>query len=187
MSNNFQSKQFYYRLFGDYAIFTDPVTKGGGEKFTYQIPTYQALKGITEQIYWKSTIIVYIDSIKVVNRIQTETKGVRTLLNNGKNDLNYYTYLRDVEYLVKFHFEWNYKHPELAYDRNEKKHEQIILRSLTKGGRRDIFLGTRECVGYVERIDSNEFNITKTHYYGEKISFGIMFHSFTYPVKILLI
>lgn len=40
--------QIEYKVYGRYALFTDPLTKTGGEKFTYQIPTYQALKGITE-------------------------------------------------------------------------------------------------------------------------------------------
>jgi CRISPR-associated protein Cas5d len=177
----FKSKPFYYRLYGDYALFTDPVTKGGGEKYTYQVPTYQALKGITEQLYWKPTLVYYIDSVKVIKKIQTETKGIRTPLKNGGNDLNYYTYLRDVEYLVQFHFEWNKNRPDLIDDRNEKKHEQIILRSIEKGGRRDLFLGTRECVAFAERIREEEFLSASTQYDGRKISFGIMFHSFTYP------
>ena len=126
--DNFKSKYFYYRLYGDYALFTDPVTKGGGEKYSYQVPTYQALKGITEQIYWKPTLYYCIDSVKVVKRIQTETKGVRIRVGNGNSDLNYYTYLRDVEYLVQFHFEWNKNRPELKEDWNEKKHEQSYKR-----------------------------------------------------------
>ena len=181
MTEKFMSNHFYYRLYGEYALFTDPVTKGGGEKFTYQIPTYQALKGITEQVYWKPSLHIYIDSVKVMNKIQTETKGMRTPLKNGKNDLNYYTYLRDVEYLVEFHFEWNENRPELSADWNEIKHEQIILRSLSKGGRRDIFLGTRECIGYIERLREEQFKAAPTYYDGKKLSFGIMFHSFTYP------
>jgi CRISPR-associated protein Cas5d len=181
MEECFQSNPFFYRLYGDYALFTDPVTKGGGEKYSYQIPTYQALKGITEQIYWKPTLIYFIDSVKIINRIQTETKGIRTPLKNGDNDLNYYTYLRDVEYFVKFHFEWNKNRHELEKDRNEIKHEQIILRSMSKGGRRDIFLGTRECLGYVERIRREEFETAASYYQGKKLSFGIMFHSFLYP------
>lgn len=181
MKERFKSDYFYYRLYGDYALFTDPVTKGGGEKFTYQIPTYQALKGITEQIYWKPSLLYYIDSVKVVKKIQTETKGIRTPLKNGGNDLNYYTYLRDVEYLVQFHFEWNDNRLDLREDWNEIKHEQILLRSMSKGGRRDIFLGTRECIGFIERIRKEQFEEAPTYYDGKKISFGIMFHSFTYP------
>lgn len=45
--------QIEFVVYGKYGLFTDPVTKIGGEKFTYQIPTYQALKGIVESIYWK--------------------------------------------------------------------------------------------------------------------------------------
>lgn len=181
MGEKFQSDPFYYRLFGDYALFTDPVTKGGGEKFTYQIPTHQALKGITEQIYWKPTIQYYIDSIKVMRPIKTETKGILAPLKKGGQDLNYYTYLKDVEYLIKLHFEWNKVRPELEYDRNEKKHEQIFLRCLKRGGRRDIFLGTRECIGYVEQINKSEFEDAITPFKERQISFGIMFHSFVYP------
>lgn len=181
MSGKFRSSSYYYRLFGDYALFTDPVTKGGGEKFTYQIPTYQALKGITEQIYWKPTIQYYVDAVKVLKPIQTETKGVLAPLKNGKKDLNYYTYLKDVEYLVKVHFEWNEFRHELDFDRNDKKHKEILLRSLGRGGRRDIFLGTRECIGYVERINKAEFDNAITPFEGKQISFGIMFHSFVYP------
>lgn len=181
MEERFKSKPFYYRLYGDYALFTDPISKGGGEKYTYQVPSYQALKGITEQIYWKPSLIHFIDSVKVMNKIQTETKGIRAPLKNGKNDLNYYTYLKNVEYLVQFHFEWNQNRPELSEDWNETKHEQIILRSMAKGGRRDIFLGTRECVGFVERLREDQFEGAQSHYEGERISFGIMFHSFLYP------
>lgn len=35
-----------FKVYGKYALFTDPLTKIGGEKCSYQIPTYQALKGI---------------------------------------------------------------------------------------------------------------------------------------------
>ena len=51
----FQSNPFYMKISGDYALFTDPMSKGSGEKFTYQVPTVQALKGIIEAVYWKPT------------------------------------------------------------------------------------------------------------------------------------
>lgn len=177
----FKSNPFYMRIFGEYALFTDPMTKGGGEKFTYQVPTYQAIKGIVEACYWKPSLYYIIDSVKIINQIKTETKGILSPMKNGGKDLNYYTYLRDVEYLVKFHFRWNENRLNLSYDRNEKKHEQIILRSMKRGGRRDIFLGTRECIGHIERIKEEEFHNSKSFYENESISLGIMFHSFTYP------
>ena len=36
-----------FEVFGDYALFSDPVMRVGGEKASYQIPTYEALKGIS--------------------------------------------------------------------------------------------------------------------------------------------
>lgn len=177
----FKSDSFYIRIFGDYALFTDPMTKGGGEKFSYQVPTYQAIKGIVEAAYWKPTLYYVVDSVKIINPIKTETKGMLYPMKNGKKDLNYHTYLKDVEYLVKYHFKWNDNRMNLDYDRNEKKHEQILLRSISRGGRRDIFLGTRECIGHIERIRKKDFEYAKSYYDGESLSLGIMFHSFTYP------
>ena len=40
-----------FEVTGDYGLFADPVTRVGGEKFTYQIPTYAALKGILQSAY----------------------------------------------------------------------------------------------------------------------------------------
>ena len=37
-----------FEVHGKYALFSEPVTRIGGEKFSYQVPTYQALKGILE-------------------------------------------------------------------------------------------------------------------------------------------
>ena len=39
-----------YEVSGRYALFSEAATRVGGEKFSYQVPTYQALKGITESI-----------------------------------------------------------------------------------------------------------------------------------------
>ena len=54
-------------------------------------------------------------------------------------------------------------------------------RSLLKGGRRDIFLGTRECVGHVEAINEEAYLAAKSYYENQNLSFGIMFHSFSFP------
>ena len=90
-----------YKVYGKYALFTDPLTKTGGEKLSYQVPTYQALKGITESIYWKPTFTWVIDECRVMHPIRTESKGMRPIKYQGGNDLASYTYLKDVEYRVK--------------------------------------------------------------------------------------
>nr|4F3M_A Chain A, BH0337 protein [Halalkalibacterium halodurans C-125]4F3M_B Chain B, BH0337 protein [Halalkalibacterium halodurans C-125] len=168
-----------FELFGDYALFTDPLTKIGGEKLSYSVPTYQALKGIAESIYWKPTIVFVIDELRVMKPIQMESKGVRPIEYGGGNTLAHYTYLKDVHYQVKAHFEFNLHRPDLAFDRNEGKHYSILQRSLKAGGRRDIFLGARECQGYVAPC---EFGSGDGFYDGQgKYHLGTMVHGFNYP------
>lgn len=163
---------------GRYALFTDPLTKIGGEKFTYQVPTYQALKGIIESIYWKPTIQWYIDEVRIMNQIRTQSIGIRAPhYKDTKNDLSIYTYLKDVEYQVRAHFEWNENRPDLANDRNENKHWLIAKRMIEKGGRRDVFLGTRECQAEVEPC---VFGESSSDYDNVDLSFGMMVHGITY-------
>ena len=129
-----------YLLYGRYALFTDPSTRVGGEKSTLSVPTYQALKGITESIYWKPTITWIIDRVRILNPIVTESKHIRPInFTDSGNTLS-----------VEAHFIFNECRPEYENDRNEDKHFKIAERMIERGGRRDIFLGTRECQGYVE-------------------------------------
>lgn len=179
MSKPKHPNQVEFQVTGDYALFSDPITRVGGEKCTYQVPTYEALKGILSSVYWKPTIIWYVDAVRIMEPIQTEVKGVRPIKYHGGNDLAYYTYLKQVRYRVQAHFEWNDNRPELAADRNENKHHNIAKRMIEKGGRRDIFLGTRECQGYVEPCD---FDSEPGHYGAiPELSFGLMYHGLTYP------
>ncbi|MEK3850743.1 type I-C CRISPR-associated protein Cas5 [Paenibacillus peoriae] len=171
--------QIEFEVSGRYALFTDPLTKLGGEKFSYQVPSYESLKGIAESIYWKPTLIWYIDEVRVMNVIQTESKGIRPIEYSGGNTLAYYTYLKDVRYQVRAYFEFNLHREDLIYDRNEHKHHNIAKRAVKAGGRRDIFLGTRECQGYVEPCVFGE----GAGDYDEvpEIDFGTMVHGISYP------
>ena len=134
-----------FQVTGDYALFSDPILRLGGEKCTYQVPTYEALKGILSSVYWKPTLIWYIDAVRVMNPIQTEVNENRA---------------------------------ELAGDRNENKHHEIAKRMIQKGGRRDIFLGTRECQGYVEPCVFDEGSSPYDEI--QELSFGLMYHGITY-------
>lgn len=184
-------------------MFTDPLTRVGGEKCSYHLPTYEALKGIAKSIYWKPTFVWHIDQVRVMRRIRTQTKGVKPINFGGifpskrnprkkeepPNTLAIYTYLTGdaspetheprIEYQIRAHFEWNKHRPELERDRNDGKHFEIAKRSLERGGRQDIFLGTRECQGYVEPC---EFGSGEGEYdHDGELLYGFMFHSFDYP------
>ncbi len=168
-----------FEVAGEYGLFSDPATRAGGEKFSYQVPTYEALKGILQSIYWKPTIVWIIDKVRVMNPIQTETKGVRPIKYVGTgNELSYYTYLKDCRYRVRAHFIWNENRPELAGDRDEHKHHSIAKRMIERGGKRDIFLGCRECQGYVL---PRGFDEGAGFYDGVPcLDFGMMYHGITY-------
>ncbi len=171
-----------FKVTGNYALFTDPLTKIGGEKCSYQIPTYEALKGILSSVYWKPTLVWIIDRARVIKPIRTQTRSAKPVDFSGGNSLSIYTYLFDVEYRVQAHFEWNLHREDMADDRNENKHYFIARRMIERGGRRDVFLGTRECQGYVELCRLAEGPGFYDNY-GE-LGFDLMFHGFDYPDEI---
>ncbi|MCW2311083.1 type I-C CRISPR-associated protein Cas5c [Rhodoferax antarcticus] len=168
-----------FKVHARHALFTDPLSKIGGEKCSYHVPTYEALKGIAKSIYWKPTFIWVIDEVRVMKRIRTQTKGTKPLDFGGGNTLAIYTFLADVEYQVCAHFEWNMHRPELEDDRIEGKHLTIARRMLERGGRQDVFLGTRDCQGYVEPCVYGE-EVGAYDSNGE-LAFGLTFHGFDYP------
>ena len=98
MSHSTPKNSISFSVWGRYALFTDPLTRVGGEKCSYHVPTYEALKGVAESIYWKPTFIWYIDRFRVMKAIRTEAKNVKPLEYGGGNTLATYTYLADVEY-----------------------------------------------------------------------------------------
>lgn len=163
---------------GRYALFSDVLTRVGGEKFSYSVPTYEAIKGVLHSIYWKPTITWYIDAVRIMKPIRTVRKGIRPIKYDGGNDLAYYNYLEDVCYQVRAHFEWNLNRPELENDRNEHKHHNIARRMIERGGRRDIFLGTRECQGYVEPC---AFGEGEGAYDRVDMDLAFMYYAMIYP------
>lgn len=193
-----ESKPFEFRVWGRYALFTDPLTRVGGEKCSYHLPTYEALKGICKSIYWKPTLIWFVDEVRLMRRIRTQTRGMKPLEYTGGNTLAIYTYLTGdarsntplhlindltegpgVEYQVRAHFEWNLHQTALAADRVEAKHAAIAQRSLERGGRQDVSLGTRECQGYVAPC---VFGKGAGDYDEDgELDYALMFHSFNYP------
>ena len=111
--------------------------------------------------------------------IRTQTKGTKPLEFGGGNTLAIYTFLSCVEYQVRAHFEWNERRLELEKDRIEGKHHAIAQRMLELGGRQDIFLGARDCQGYVEPCAYG----SETGHYDDagELAYGLMFHGFDYP------
>lgn len=180
-----KSKTFEIGITGSRAMFCNPLFKTSGEKFSYPVPTYGALKGLVEAVYWKPTLIIEIESLRVMNEIRY-LPCMYTITNHNASpsketgekpkDLYTYTYLNDVHYQVRFHYRWNPHQKNLGGDRVFGKHDTIMEKSIRQGGRYTPFLGASECPALVfpETFGSG------AGFYDDscKMDFGIMFHSY---------
>ena len=169
-----------FEVSGRHALFADPLISAGGEKTTYSVPTYEALKGICKSVYWKPTFDWVVDRVRVLNPVQTETSGTKLLnLSTGVSDRAFFTYLCDVKYQIEAHIEWDESHPGYINDRDFKKHYDIAAKSVIHGGRLPVFLGKSECCGVVKPC---VFGEGEGYYVNSgTINFGIMYHGITYP------
>lgn len=178
MENNFK-----IIVTGDYACFTPPEAKI--ERYSYDVPTPSAMKGLIKAVYWKPAIDYIIDKIVVFNPI----KDTEIRLNEVKNKVNFtamkdemlgkrgkdpciYTstnrtqranrILKDVKYGIEFHI-------VLRGVRNKKpdeclnKHIAILNRRLNKGQHHAMpFLGMANFpVNDIYPVD--EFNYSNIH------------------------
>ncbi len=170
-------------VWGKYGLFSEPITRAGGEKNSYPVPTYEAAKGILKSVYWKPTFIWVIEKIRVMNQIRTFPRSANPSdWNSPVNQLSVYSCLIEPCYQIRAHIEWNFLRDDLAPDRSFSKHLEIARRWIGRGGRRDIFLGTRDCQGYAEPC---VFGEGEGFYDGSGTKdLGIMFHGFDYPSEV---
>ena len=104
-----------FKVWGRYALFTDPLTRIGGEKY---LLSGSDLRGAERHLEFG-----VLEADHRVGHRQSagdETHphtGPRaqslSSINGGSNDLSIYTYLADVEYQVQAHFDWNENRPDL--------------------------------------------------------------------------
>lgn len=172
--------EFEFQVSGRYAMYTTPQSKCSGDKSSYPVPTYEALKGLVKKIYWKPTFEVEIIKVRIMNPIRFESMGMRIpKMDKDSQDKSYYTYLKDPKYQVRARIVWNEAHPELDEDRNMSKHMAMMKRAIQNGGRMNPFLGVSECPAWVEPC---KFGSGEGAYDNEDIlPLGMMFHSFIYP------
>lgn len=162
-----------YEVRGRYALFTDPMTKTGGDLHSYPVPTYSAVTGLTESIYWKPSIKWKPLRIRILNPIQYQSRSkLLPVFKTGGKDLAYYSYLSDVCYQIEVELAWG--SDRYALDRNVAKHHESMLRWLRRGGKLPVYLGTTECFAYVRPCT---FGAGSGYYDSVDMDFGIMVHS----------
>lgn len=161
------------KVWGDYALFTRPETKG--ERCSYEVPTPSAARGILEAIHWKPAIRWIVTKIHVLNPVRFDSvrrnevseKGpcVRTMrqavfsgapLALGVEDARQQRaslILRDVAYVLEARFELTGK---AGPEDNEGKHLNIFNRRAAMG---QCFhrpcLGCREFPAFFEPVSGD--------------------------------
>ena len=138
------------RVWGDFALFTRPEIKV--ERYSYDVMTPSAARGILEAIYWHPGMKWIIDKIYVnkpvrftsVRRNEVKSKisasNVLKAYNGGDKPLYLCSkqeivqrasaILTDVEYVIEAHFEMTQKANESD---NPGKFKDIIMRRLRRG------------------------------------------------------
>lgn len=144
------SKGVRVKVWGDYALFSRPELRV--ERYSYDVMTPSAARGMLEAIYWHPGMRWVIDKIYVrkpiqftsVRRNEVKSKisnnNVLSIYNGAKKELYLNTkaeivqrasmILKDVEYCIEAHFEMT----ENANDTdNPGKFKDIIMRRLKRG------------------------------------------------------
>lgn len=143
-----------FEVYGDLALFTDPSMGNQDTKVTYPVPTYGALVGVCESIYWQPTFYWVIDEVRIMAPIATwnmTTSGQDP--RTGKHKLFENNFLYKPRYQVRAHFEWDSSRVDLTKDRISGKHYSILKRYLSKGGKLPAYLGASECCIYVNECE----------------------------------
>lgn len=182
-------------VWGERACFTRPELKT--ERFSYDVITPSAARGILEAIHWKPAIRWCVDRIHVLKPIRFESirrnevagkipkNSVSKAMQNGRtDDLRYFvdqhrqqrasTVLRDVGYVIEAHFEFTSR----ADDSDTPgKHLDIFNRRARQG---QCFhmpcLGTREFPAAFELIESDEAMPGVDQSLAGERDFGFMVH-----------
>jgi len=166
---------FRVEIRGDYACFSRPELKV--ERVSYEVITPSAARGILEAVFWKPAIKYVIDQITIcapirfenIRRNELSSKiPYSTVVNAEKKLLSGDLYLnapqdrtqrasmvlRDVWYVVEFHFEMTGK---AGVDDNEGKFSAMLQRRLEKGQSYHMpYLGVREFPALVRLVDDGD-------------------------------
>lgn len=170
-----------FEVTSNLALFTNPHVSTNNNKVTYPVPTYGALVGVCESIYWNPTLLWVIDEARIMEQIRTRSISYCSSNRNGGQNMRTNIYIMEPRYQVRAHFEWDLRRPDLKQDRVSGKHYSMAKRYLSKGGKRPIYLGKNDDVAFAEECVFGEGE----GYYDKSgtLPFGIMYHSMEYIGK----
>ena len=160
-------------VLGDYACFSRPELKT--ERYSYDVPTPSAARGMLESVYWHPGLIWIVDKIYVMNPIrftnlrrnelkskilasailsEANGKSVSYIDRNADIQQRATTMLRDVHYVIEAHFAMTENANESD---NPGKFQDIIKRRLHRGQAYSTpYFGTRECTAHFRLWEGGE-------------------------------
>ena len=180
-------------VWGSYALFSRPELKV--ERYSYDVPTPSASRGIVESIYFHPGLKWHIDRIYVLspirfvsvrrNEVASKISGrnVRQAAQGGGQPLYLATpqeivqraslLLQDVHYVIEAHFDMTDK---AAPSDNPGKFQDIVKRRMERGQcYYTPYLGCREFPGYVQPSSGGPIPAIY-----ESLDLGLMLYDFDY-------
>jgi CRISPR-associated protein Cas5d len=154
---------FKIEIWGNYACFSRPELKV--ERVSYEIMTPSAARGILEAVLWKPAMRYIIDEIAVCAPIRFENIRRNEVNSKASAQKPFIAaaderaqraamVLRNVRYVVGFHFELTTKAGE---NDNEVKFAEMLRRRLKKGQNYHTpYLGVREFPAQIRLIETGE-------------------------------
>lgn len=174
---------FCFEIFGTRAMFKTPASKLSGECVSYLLPTYSALVAICEKIYYRPGIKWVVEECRVMNPIRQEHMGIKTphyLINKKEKKQRFiYTYLSDVRYQVKAHYEKDVAYFDSTFFNLGQ--DKDIEKAIQNGGEQMVTLGCSDCQAYIRPCVWGE---EKGYYDNSGLGEAYyMFHKFVYMKK----
>jgi CRISPR-associated protein Cas5d len=171
------------KLYGEFALFNDVVANV--ERYSYPVPTFSAVKGILESIYWKPEFTWQVISVQVLNEIKhqnflrNEVINQKISLDRKPIEIISNRTQRNSKVLVRPAYIVTAKIVQKAHDNaNIKKHLEIFNRRVERGAYyRTPYFGIKEYECLFSFPDGNE---TPHESLQGKRNLGLMLHSIEY-------
>lgn len=184
-----KSNSFCVSVSGPLAMFGTPTSKQNCEMISYPMPTYSALCGMMNHIYYRPGMKWVIEKCRVMKEIKYQEITIKTphyreksLAKSRKIQILNYSFLLDVEYQIKAHYVIdkafvNDEHGNCAF-----VHDDAIRNAIENGTEKMVKLGKSN--SGIAMVRPCEWGERKSFYDNHGTSEAIwMFHSFKFDKK----
>lgn len=147
-----KSNNFTLEIAGDFAMFGTPLSKQSCEMISYPMPTYSALCGIMNSIYYRPGIRWVIDQCRVMNEIKYINVPIKTphykVKFNRKERLGRIfnnSFLIDARYQIRAHYEIDNYFVNDIHGYCSFSHDDAIRKAINYCPEKIVTLGKRCC------------------------------------------